>query len=80
MTDAVRLTSEKKGHVIACPECDQAGEVIERRGDNTHAGDPDKDYYCGKCKATFDDYVEREERIGGSGPKFGDLDPEDVGL
>ena len=55
------LRSEKEGYTIACPECDKGGNVYERQGHgNTHAGDADMPYICGKCSATFENYVERE--------------------
>ena len=58
------LRSDKEGYTIACPECDKGGNVYERQGNgNTHAGDADMPYICGKCSATFKNYTERKTYI-----------------
>lgn len=75
-----RLVNDKEGRVYACPECDKAGDITVRRADNTYAGDPDAPYACGKCSATFEEPVDREKKIGGPGPRYADLSPEDLGL
>lgn len=82
MTHSNRLTHDEDGKVLACPECDHAGNIIERTADNTYAGDPDDDCLCGACGETFDreDVVERDEKWKGKPPKYADLTPEDVGL
>lgn len=67
MAPVTRVKTARAGYVVACPECDKAGDVYLRRGSNTYIGDPDADYACGKCSATFDEYVERP--VKPSGPR-----------
>lgn len=81
MTGVDRIKTDSEAVVIACPECDHAGDVINRRRQNTHAGDPDHPFVCGECSATFEiAVVRREKPRAGRAAKYGDLSVEDVGL
>lgn len=83
MTTAERVTSDKEGMVLACPGCDQAGDIHRRNGGaNVHVGDPDDPLACGNCSTSFEEPVERERRTtsGGTNAKCEDLTLEDVGL
>jgi len=80
MTGADRLSTDEVGMVIACPKCNVAGGVYRRRNSNTHIGDPDDPFACGKCSATFDEPLKRPSKRGGSSPKYGDLTSADLGL
>lgn len=85
MTTANRLTADADG-VYACPHCDGAGCVYERRRANTHADDPDAPFYCEACGRGVAEPKRREPygNNGGGPPhqgaKYADLSPEDVGL
>lgn len=80
MSEPDRLSGDGDGTVYACPDCDQAGCVYRRHGDNTYAGDPDDPYACGNCGATFDEPVERESKGQGNTAKYADLSPDDLGM
>lgn len=74
------LTADKEGMTAACPECDEAGKIYRRQGPRA-LDDPDAEYRCGDCGATFDQWNTRESRRGNGGPaKYGDLSPEDLDL
>lgn len=80
MPKADRITTEKEGVVLACPECDHAGDIHRRHRSNTHTGDPDDPLACGQCGASFEEPVERPPKKKGAAPKYADLTPEDLGL
>lgn len=80
MSEADRITTASENVAIACPECDEAGNIINRRGMNTHAGNPDHPFACGECSSTFETAIVRRTKTGWRGPKYADLSPEDVGL
>lgn len=65
MPTADRVSSDEDGVVIACPECDKAGDVYRRHRSNTHIGDPEDPFACGKCSATFEEPVERPPKPSG---------------
>lgn len=83
-----RVTHEDDDMVLACPECDQAGGIHQRKGNGNAVTDPEKPYYCEKCKSGIGFVIERESREregrahagGKSGLGLEDLSPEDVGL
>lgn len=64
-----RVTHDDPDRVLACPDCDRAGNVYERAGNgNSHAGDPEAPFVCHACGATFEtprDRPAREWRPGG---------------
>lgn len=67
-----RLNAPTETRVIACPECDSAGNVYERTGGGeAWAGDPDMPYHCQRCGATFEEYVERDRKPQVSGSEAG---------
>lgn len=80
------LTTDSAKTVIACPSCGKAGRVYER-GDvsRSQKGNPDDQYSCGECPATFNAYVEREAGWS-KDPKrvypsdLARMNPEEVGL
>ena len=65
-----RVTDAPEGMVVACPDCDTAGDVYRRtKTGNPYVGDPNDKYSCGKCSSTFDEPNVRQEkpRSGGGG-------------
>jgi hypothetical protein len=55
-----QATADADGEVLACPDCDQAGDIHERKRAPQCEGD--ERYRCGKCSALFDDPVRREAK------------------
>lgn len=80
MSEADRLSIDSDGVVIACPECDVAGDIINRRKTNTYIGNPNDPFVCGKCSATFETAVVRKEKVRGNEAKYADLSIEDTDL
>lgn len=55
-----RVTHEETDRVLACPDCDGAGDLYKRTGNgNAYVGDVEEPYRCQKCGATFSEPVDR---------------------
>lgn len=82
-----RINVDADGLTIACPACDEAGQIYAREGPNTHAGDPEAPLVCGACSTTLESAVVRPTKArpyhhAGGAPTYDleDRDPEAVGL
>lgn len=69
-----RVTHDSDDMVLACPECDTAGDIYQRtHNGNAYVGDPDEEYSCGQCSASFGEPEERDRKpraAGGSRSKL----------
>jgi DNA-directed RNA polymerase subunit RPC12/RpoP len=59
MPEGERVTHDTDDRVLACPECDKAGDIYERRGSNAQG---DERFRCGQCSHRFEDPTDREAR------------------
>lgn len=65
-----RVSHDDPDRVLACRHCDHAGDIYQRTGNgNAHVGDPEAEFRCQKCGATFDEPVDRPAREWKPGAK-----------
>jgi DNA-directed RNA polymerase subunit RPC12/RpoP len=70
-----RVTDAPEGMVVACPECDAAGDVYRRtQTGNPYVGDPEAEYSCGKCSATFEEPNIRAKKARSGGGSWSKLE------
>lgn len=86
-----RPETDRDGHVVACPDCDNAGQLYVRelqrsdnRATNVSIGtDPVVCYDCSATFASLDELTERptRERQGGGRPaRYAGVTPDDLEL
>lgn len=70
-----RVTHDAEDKVLACPECDTAGDIYRRthRG-NAYVGNPDEEFSCGRCSASFSEPVERPTKPPSGGGRRSKLE------